>query len=378
MTWMADNTSLLSAVEQFAQDEIAPAAAGWSFGAAPDAALFSRAADLGLTALELPETRGGKGADFRTKARVCETLAAADFGFAMSLVNTHNVALRLCLSASKAVQDRYVSRLISGQAHACTALTEPGAGSDLAMLKTTATRDGDGWRLSGQKTWLINGRRADVAIVFAQCGSPGDLGGIGAFAVDCTAPGVQRDAIDSGFSQTSLGTGGLVFDAVTLSPDDLILPPGTAFRSIMAEINAARTYVAAMCNGILQAALAEAAHYGARRIVFGKPLAEHPDWAGLLDRADDAWRNARELTERAVSVVVAGEDAQRIAAEAKVLSVETCQKHLPDLLQAMGAEGLRPNRCFTRHLAAAQIAGLTDGATNLLKGRIARLGLKTP
>lgn len=364
---------ILTRVRAFSRDTVAPAAAGWAMGQSPDAEHYRDAAKLGLFRLELPATAGGLGLGFALKARVCEALAAADFGFAMSVVNTHNVALRLCLGAPDALREKYLPGLLSGRISACTALTEPGAGSDFAAIATRAARSGNGWGLTGEKAWIVNGRHAGLAIVFAQCGTTGDASGIGAFLVDLTLPGVRAHAQDSAFSQTSIGTGGFVLDGVEVAEDHLLLEPGTAFKSILTEINGARAYVAAMCCGMLDAALSQAADYGETRRAFGKPLATHPGWRLALAEARTERAAARALTEEAIGCVAAGEDAQLVAAQAKLCAVRACQRHLPELLHAMGAAGLRPEYCFTRHLAAAQMAALTDGANALLRERVGRI-----
>lgn len=378
----ADAAALLARVQSFADTRIAPAAAGWSMGASPDPALYREAAGLGLFGVEVPVAQGGAGLGYTLKARICAILAAADFGFAMSVVNTHNVALRLVQSAAQSVQDAHLAGLLSGAVSACTALTEPGAGSDFGAVQTRAVPQGDGWLLTGEKTWIVNARHAGLAIVFAQCGTaeqtPANGAGIGAFAVDLTAPGVTRYAIDAAFSQTSTGTGGFRLKDVRLGPDALLLPPGTAFKSILTEINGARTYVAAMCCAMLETALDQAARYGEVRKTFGKPLSAHQGWRLHLAQARGDLSAAQALTDRAIARVAAGEDAQLAAAEAKIQAVEASQRHLPALLHAMGAEGLRAEHCFTRHLAAAQVAGLTDGSTTMLRERVLRLTRPAP
>lgn len=360
-------------VAQFAEDRVTPAAAAWSTGAVPEPALYQEAAALGVLGMEVPQAQGGMGFDFATRVAACEVLAGADFGFAMSLVNTHNISLRLCEAGQEAAARRYLPALLSGQLHACTALTEPGTGSDFVAIQTTARRVTGGWLLEGEKTWIINGRQAGLSVVYAQCAEIGVSNGIAAFLVDLSAPGVTRYGINSAFTQTSLGTGGFRLDAVKLPQEALISAPGMAFKSILQEINAARTYVAAMCDGMMQAALDSAAAYGAERCSFGNPLNAIPRWQAEFDCARAALAEAREVTRRAVDQVSQGTDAQLSAAQAKISSVTSAQTHLPRLLQLMGAEGLRPEHPFARHIAAVQIAGFTDGATNILKDRVARL-----
>lgn len=363
----------LDQVSAFATDHVTPAAAHWSMGGSPDAKLYELAAELGICGMEVPQGFGGMGYDFTTRAAACRILAGADFGFAMSLVNTHNIALRLTQIAPEALCQRYLPALLSGKLSACTALTEPATGSDFAAVTTVARQSGRGWVLNGEKTWIINGRHAGLSVVYAQCSTIGDSTGIGAFLVDLNAAGVTRYAIDSGFSQTSMGTGGFTLRDVVVEEDAMLIAPGTAFKAILNEINGARTYVAAMCNGMLARAVLDVTAYGAVRKSFGKPLNAIPGWQATLSAAEAALRSSSDLTVQATRLVNAGKDAQLAAAQAKISAVTTAQRHLPELLHLMGAEGLRPGHPFTRHIAAAQSAGFTDGATNILKDRVARL-----
>jgi alkylation response protein AidB-like acyl-CoA dehydrogenase len=371
---MSDAQGFCDRVKGFALGPVAAGAPGWSMGDAPDRQLMREAAGIGLTGVTCPTEFGGQGLGFDALVRACESLAAVDFGFAMSLVNTHNVGLRLCRSAPDAIRDRYLPRILAGEITACTALTEPGAGSDLAAITTCATQTPEGWRITGHKTWIVNGRHAGLAVVFARCPDVAEgADGIGGFLVDLERSGVFRHPIESGFQQTSMGTGGFVLEDAPA--ECLLLPPGGAFRSILTEINAARCYVAAMCNAMLEAAITQAARHGAMRLSFGKPLAEHAAWRQPLGAAQTDLAASRALTSQAVALIQADADAQLAAAKAKIAAVEAAQRHIPQMLHAMGAEGLRPEHCFTRHLAAAQIAGFTDGATGILRDRVARLSL---
>lgn len=365
--------AFLDQVARFADDHVAAPAAGWSMGESPDQLLYQKAGQLGVMGIEVPMAHGGLGLDFKTRAKACSILAGVDFGFAMSLVNTHNIALRLATETPAAIRDKYLPALLQGEMSACTALTERSAGSDFAAIQMTAQDTADGWVLNGEKAWIINGRHAGLAVVYAQCGTVGDSNGIAAFLVDLNQAGVSRYAIDGGFSQTGLGTGGFILTNVIVKPEYLMGAPGTAFKAILNEINAARTYVAAMCNGMIEKAIDSARAYGNSRMSFGKPLCTLPSWQLDVTEAGKALRASQTVVETAIDLVNAGADAQLAAAQAKVTAVTCAQAHLPKLLQLMGAEGLRAEHPFTRHIAAAQIAGFTDGATNILKDRIARL-----
>ena len=363
----------LSRVRAFAQDRVAPAAAEWAQGRPVPEDMFRKAAKLGLTGLEVPTECGGRGLGYTVKARACETLAAADFGFAMSVVNTHNVAAKLSRYASPSVQQTYIPALLNGEASACTALTERSSGSDFGAISMTATRCKGGWSLNGEKIWITNARDASVAIVYAQCGDVGAREGIGAFIVDLNAAGCARKSRDAEFSLTSAGIGDFSLSDVFVPEDHLLLAPGTAFKSILTEINGARTYVAAMCCGMLDAALAEATIYGQTRQSFGKPLAGHQGWRFTIAQAEADLAASHALVAAATAQIESGEDAQLVSAQAKIHAVQTCQRHLSTALHSMGAEGLRQEHCIARHIGAAQIAALVDGATEMLLERVAKL-----
>jgi alkylation response protein AidB-like acyl-CoA dehydrogenase len=372
MTAQADH---LVAVGTFASARLAPAATGWAASGIPDPALFRATGDLGLFGIELPVSAGGLGFGFAHKAAVCAELAAVDFGFAMSVVNTHNVALRLHQSALD-LAARHLPGLLSGQVAACTALTEPGAGTDVAAMQTRAVETSQGWVLTGAKDWIVNAQHAGLAIVFATCGEGQGAGALGAFLVDLAAPGVTRHASGTGLPLGGMGTGGFALDGV--QAEALILPPGTAFGAILSEINGARAYVAAMCCAMLGAAIGTVAAHGRNRATFGTTLIDHQAWRLALAQAQTDLSAARALTDLAVAAMPAGAGAQLLAAQAKVHAVQTCQRHLPALLHAMGAEGLRPAHGLTRHLAAVQAAALTDGAIAPLLERVARLSWPAP
>jgi alkylation response protein AidB-like acyl-CoA dehydrogenase len=362
----------LADVRTFTRTYVEEDAAEWARGNQPDPAVALRAAEIGLTRMELPEAAGGLGLGFRTKVEACAIIAAADFGLAMSLVNTHNVAKRIAMTAPDSVASALLPDLLAGRASACTALTEPSAGSDVAAMRCMARPTDGGWLLDGEKTWIVNGRHASLSIVYAQTGEHGDGAGVAAFLVDLTNPCCGRFPVESGFSQASIGAGGFRLNRYLAPNEHAILPAGAAFKAILSEINGARIYVAAMCCAMVSAGLRLARSHGETRRTFGKPLEQHPAWREPLARCATQLAAAWALVEAAIAATEAGADARHIAAAAKVNAVSLAQAQLPAMLHAMGAEGLREAYPFARHIGAAQIAALTDGSTAMLLDRIAR------
>lgn len=367
-----DAAPFLAQVRDFARDAVTVRAPLWARGQATHPEVLARAADIGLTRIEVPTGLGGLGLGFRAKVEACAILAAADFGFAMSLVNTHNVGKRIATTMPDTVARSFLPDLLSGRSLACTALTEPGAGSDVAALSCTARAADNGWFLDGEKTWIVNGRDAALAIVYAQCGEPGQYAGIGAFLVDLTDASCQRFPIDTEISQASIGTGGFRLTGCFVPTERMVLPPGTAFKAILSEINGARIYVAAMCCAMVSSALRVAQAFGETRQTFGKPLMQHPTWREGIARSATALAASWTLVEAALSATEQGLDVRHLAAAAKVNAVDLAQTVLPRLLHAMGADGLRDAYPFTRHIGAAQLAALTDGSTAMLLERLGR------
>ena len=342
------------------------------------ASLRMEAAREGLTGIQVPVGSGGLGYSFSCKSQCCEILARADFGFAMSVVNTQNVAQKLAATASEELKQRYIPALLSGERTACTAITEPTTGSDAAAMRTTARRDGSGWTLDGEKSWIINAEHAETIIVYAQTGEISDGRGVAAFLVDTDRPGIERTKDVGLAGQDAIAAGGFRLSGYRASTEEMLAPAGTAFRSILQEINGARIYVAAMCNGMVDTALARTIEYGKSRETFGKPLAGHQGWRWPLARASAALEASRHLVSKAEAEVDAGADTQLIAAQAKIVATDMAAREIPALMQAMGAAGLDSREPFSRYLMATRIATLADGSTEMLLDRVAHLITKDP
>lgn len=365
-----DGPQLLERTTRFVEQRVMPRLA--QAGSAPgfDRDLLRQAAGLGLTAIQLPRGCGGLGLGFGVKAEVAARLAQADFGLALSLINTHGVAWTLQHWLPPEVAQRWLPDLLSARRLGCTALTEPGAGSDFGAITTRATRAGDGWVLDGAKAWIINAVEAEVLVVYAQTEPGSGPRGIAGFVVDAARPGFHRGDAAGGPWTASSGLGSFRLDGYRAQADELIHPPGLAFRRAMESINGARTYVAAMCCGMLERALAVALAHGLQRQTFGRPLADHQGWRWPLAEAEIDLEAARALVAQATAAIEARAPAERLAARCKVAATRAAATHLPRLLHAVGAAALDPALPLMRHLQAAQLASLVDGSTEMLLERV--------
>jgi alkylation response protein AidB-like acyl-CoA dehydrogenase len=367
---------LVDGAREFVAAHVAPNVRAWDRGMADSRTVLPAAAAAGLLALEVPVAQGGLGLSFGCKRQVAEILAGADFGLAMSVINTHNVANHLARRAAPDVAQRYLPALLSGDRTGCTALTEPGAGSDFSAIATLARPVGNEWQLDGHKTWIVNGTHADVVVVYAQTEPGSGARGIAAFVVDGSRSGFVREAAAESTAARAIDAGGFVLRGYRASANELLHPPGEAFKAALASINGARTYVAAMCCGMVEESLRVASAYGLRRHTFGKPLHEHQGWRWSLADAAIDLAAARLLVDAAAGSIDDDTDAQTAAARAKVFATRMAGRHIAALMHAMGAEGLREQHPLLRHLAAAQVATLVDGSTEMLLDRVAK-GLRS-
>jgi alkylation response protein AidB-like acyl-CoA dehydrogenase len=328
------------------------------------------AVDIGLTRLQVPSAWGGLDMSFSCKAQMADVLAAGDFGFTMSLLNTQNVAAKLARDASPEIAARYVPDLIAAKRLGCTALTEPGAGSDFAAITTFATPVEGGWKIDGAKAWITNAGEADVIVLYAQTERGSGGRGIAGFLVDGRREGFAREPAFALGGQHTIGTGGFKLNGYIARDDEMLHPPGQAFKAALGSINGARTYIAAMCCGMVGEALKVVTEFGESRSSFGKSLADHQGWRWRLAEASSELAASRMMVAHAASLIDAKQDAQLAAAQAKLLATRMADRQLPILAQAMGAEGLREHYPFARHLMGARVAGFVDGSTEMLLERI--------
>jgi alkylation response protein AidB-like acyl-CoA dehydrogenase len=357
---------------EFGQRVVAPNAARWETERrVPIDALRDACAER-LAAVELPVSHGGLGLRFSAKLRLVEELARFDFAFPFALVNHHNALVRIARCNSATAQS-LLPRMLSGELIGCSAYTEPGHGSDLSGIDTFAQKTGDGWNLSGAKSWITNAAVADVFVTLAQTDAELRGRGMAAFLVQAGQPGFTRGPTIAMEGCHAIGAGGFRLQDYAVADDALLDPPGEAFRHAMVGINGARTYVAAMCAGMLDSAIELAVEYGAGRRAFGKSLLEFQGMRWSLVDAETDLAALRLLVYRAARRIDAGEDAEADAARAKKFAGQRTLGHLAACVQTMGANGLRAEHPLTRHMMAAKVACFTDGTTEIMNERLGKL-----
>lgn len=364
---------LVASAKQFAAEFIQPNATRWERERRSiPRDIFKQYAAFGFSGLQVPAEVGGQGVTFLCKVGVAEVMARSCFAATFALNNSQATAARLARDGTEDQKKRYLARLLSGELVSAPALTEPGAGSDATAMKTHATKVQGGWRINGQKAWITNAAHADLLVLYAQTQDGAGAKGIASFYVDLHAEGVTR-SVYALMGGSAIGAAELTFADVFVPDADMIAAPGSAFKSAMTGITAARTHVAAMANGIVEECLSRAVDYADRRTAFGVKLLGHQGirWS-LADVATDL-NASKLLTYHAAQQITRNEEAIFSASQAKSFAAQMALRGVAACQQAMGAIGLKEELPFGRHLAAARIAAYVDGTTEMQRDRIGQL-----
>ncbi len=332
--------------------------------------LVTRLGEAGWLQLTAPDEDGGR-IDVRSLALTRETLARhdglADFSFAMQGLGAGPISL----FGNAAQRAAWLPRTRAGTAIAAFALTEPASGSDVANIATNARRDGDGYVIDGEKTWISNGGIADLYVVFARTGEAAGARGLSAFIVEGDNPGLaiaERIAVIAPHPLARLR-----FENCRVPADALIGKPGEGFKIAMATLDVFRTTVGAAALGFARRALAETTKRLTERKLFGAPMAELQMVQGHL--ADMALEidAAALLVYRAAWTKDSGvARITREAAMAKLYATEAAQRVIDAAVQMHGGDGVRsghPVETLYREIRALRIY---EGASDVQKIIIAR------
>ena len=295
----------------------------------------------GFLAVHLPEADGGGGMGIAELAIVCEEVAAAGCPLLLMLVSPAICGTVLARFGTEAQRARWLPALVEGTDKMAFAITEPDAGSNSHQLSTTARRDGDTWRLSGQKYYISGVDEAGAVLVVARTGTDEATGraALSLFVVDTDAPGLERVAIPMEIKAPERQFT-LYFDDVLVDGDRLVGEEGHGFRQVFAGLNPERLMSAALSNGIGRYALARAAAYARERRVWGVPIGAHQGLAHPLAKAKVDVELARLMAEKAAWLFDHGLDAGETANMAKYAAAEAALLALDQAIQTHGGNGL--------------------------------------
>jgi alkylation response protein AidB-like acyl-CoA dehydrogenase len=361
----------------FVRAEVEPHAAEWDREHYFPREVFGRLAQLGLMGVCVPEEYGGAGADFLSYMLVLEELSRGDAGVGVTVaVHTSAVTLPLLRFGTDEQRTRFVPPLAHGELIGAFALTEAEAGSDAGALRTSATREGDGWRIAGSKQFISTAEYAGTFLLFARTDpdTPGARG-ISAFVVDARDISVTGREEKLGLNSST--TNSISVDAV-VDGDRLLHEEGKGFHIAMETLDGGRIGIAAQAVGIAQAAYDVAREYAKERHAFGQPIASFQAIQHKLADMATEIDAARLLVHRAAWLKQNDLPHTEAGAMAKLFASETARRQTGEAIQILGGYGYTKEFPVERYYRDAKITEIYEGTSEIQRLVIARsiLGLQ--
>lgn len=371
--------AMADTVRRFAEREIAPHAAAWDEAGEFPRALYTRAAGLGLLGLGYPEALGGTPASWRLRNAV--TLALCRYGGSggvMAGLFSHNIALPPVLRhGSPALQQEIITPVLCGEKIAALAITEPGGGSDVAALRTTARRDGGDYVIEGEKVFITSGVRADFLTVAVRTGEAKGPAGISLLVVPGDAAGLSRSLLQK-MGWWCSDTAQLRFDNVRVPARYLIGEEGAGFRMVMGNFNGERLALAVAALGFAEACYDEALDWARQRKTFGAALVERQAVRHkLVDMqmriaSTRAWADALALRADAGDEVSGNPDWVAQVCLLKNHATQTMQFCADQAVQILGGMGYMRGTKSERIYREVKVMMIGGGAEDIMKDLAAR------
>ncbi|MBN9098974.1 MULTISPECIES: acyl-CoA dehydrogenase family protein [unclassified Pseudonocardia] len=368
MTWELDDEhrDFQASCRSFVDREVRPRVDAAEASGTFPADLWKPLGAAGLLGLVTPVEHGGDDGDGLAVALLAEELARASGGIAVTaLVSAYMAAPHIARYGTPAQQARWLPPLATGEAVASIAVTEPGTGSDVAGVTTTARRTDEGWVLNGRKMYITNAGLADLWIVAARTGDAG-RGGVTLFLVETTAPGVSTGAPLAKMGWHSSDTREVVLDDVTVPADAVLGQENRGFYQIMEAFQLERIALAGMGIGHAAECLDLASDYARQREAFGAPLTHLQTVRHKLALMEIELEAARLVTYQAAARLDAGHpEAAKSVARAKYVSAVACNRIVDDAVQLFGGAGFVEESPVARHYRDARILRIGGGTDEI-------------
>ena len=360
-------------VREFAEAEIRPHVMEWDEAQQFPMELLPKLAELGLTGIQFSEEYGGAALSAVDYCICIEELARVCPAIALS-VAAHN---GLCSAhiggfGTDEQKRRFLPRLVRGEVLGAWGLTEAGAGSDAAGMRTTALRQGDCWILNGAKTFITHGRIGGVMVVIAVTDRTKGHRGISAFIVEHGTPGMTAGKKENKLGMRASDTSEVIFDNCRVPADQLLGEEGQGFINTLQVLDGGRIGIAALSVGLAQGAYEAALGYAKERRQFGQPIAEFQAIQWKL--ADNATRieAARLLTYRAAFLRDQGERTTRESSIAKLFASEAAVKAADDSVQIHGGYGFVKDYPAEKYFRDVKLLTIGEGTSEIQRLVIAR------
>ncbi|HEU5031159.1 MAG TPA: acyl-CoA dehydrogenase family protein [Spirillospora sp.] len=371
-----DHEAFRETIRDFIQAEVAPVYEEWEQAGHPPRDFYNKLGELGVFGIQVPEEYGGAGeTSFKYQAVISEECARAGVSFGGYGVHVNLVLPYLLKYASEEQKKRWLPPFISGDMMTAIAMTEPGTGSDLAGMQTTAKRDGDHYVLNGAKTFITGGVLADRVLVVART-SPATpenrRAGLSILVVDTKSEGYSVGRKLEKIGLRSSDTAELSFVDVKVPVEDLLGEEGAGFSYLTHNLAEERLGIATSSYASAAAAVEFARRYVQERTVFGKTVSSFQNTKFVLAECATEVEAARSLVDRCIEALDAGELTPADAAVAKLFCTEVQQRVVDKCLQLHGGYGYILEYPIARLYTDARVARIYGGTSEVLKTIIAK------
>ena len=375
MIFTEQHEQLRKTVIKFVETELNPHIDGWEQAEQfPAHEVFGKMGKLGLLGVRYPEQFGGLGLDLSYGMVVAEELGRCTCGgVPMAIgVQTDMATPALARFGSDELKREFLAPSIAGEMVASIGVSEPGGGSDVAAVKTTARKDGDDYIISGSKMWITNGMQADWCCVLANTSEGKVHQNKSLIVVPLNAPGVERQKIHK-LGMHSSDTAQLFFDNVRVPQRNRIGNEGMGFFMQMVQFQEERLFGAANSLRMLDRLIDQTIEYTSQRQTFGRPILSNQAVHFRLAELRTEVEALRSLTYRAVDEHVQGKDVTRLASMAKLKCGRLVREVADSCLQYWGGMGYTSDSPMARALRDGRLVSIGGGADEIMLGIIAKL-----
>lgn len=360
-------------VRRFVEREILPYIADWEEAEEFPRELYRKAGEAGILGIGYPEALGGSHeGDLFAKLAASEELMRSGSGGLVAGLGSLDIGLPPLLKWGRpALRERIVPQVLAGEKIMALAITEPSGGSDVANLKTRAVRDGDCYRVTGSKTFITSGVRADYYTVAVRTGGEG-YGGISLLLVEKGTPGFSVGRTLKKMGWWASDTAELFFDDCAVPAQNLIGMENMGFACIMANFQSERLALAIMANMTAQLALEEALKWSAEREAFGKPIGKFQVLKHRLVEMATQVEVSREFTYRQAAKMAAGKSVIKEISMAKNFATDVADRVVYDAVQLLGGMGFMRESLVERLYRDNRILSIGGGTREVMNEIIAK------
>jgi alkylation response protein AidB-like acyl-CoA dehydrogenase len=360
-------------VREFAESEIRPHVMEWDEAQHFSMDLLPKLAALGLLGVQFPEEYGGAGMSAVDYCICIEEIARVCPAIALSVAAHNGLCCgHIAMFGNEAQKRTYLPRLVSGAVLGAWGLTEAGAGSDAAAMRTTATRRGDCWSIDGSKNFITHGRIGGVMVVMAVTDRSKAHRGISAFIVEHGTPGMTPGKKENKLGMRASDTSEVVFQDCKIPVSHLLGDEGMGFINTLQVLDGGRIGIAALSVGLAQGAYEAARHYARERRQFGKPIAAFQAIQWKLAEAATRIEAARLLTYRAAYLKDHGQRMTRESSMAKLYASETAVRVADDCVQIHGGYGFVKDYPAEKYFRDVKLLTIGEGTSEIQRLVIAR------